>query len=166
MRAPSLRPQSRLSCSSLTGCDGVGVPAIHLTRPSSSLLRSGQGCCSSQAGCHSSQHISRLLKSSSCDCWRDQSVNGRDRWVNKIHHLWPTNAVSCSMSGYDVFENHHGPDSPEEEKIKGKLRFFFLNPLEKYWATRRLPWKLLLQILKILIVTVQLWLFAGRKLQS
>jgi len=49
---------------------------------------------------------------------------------------------------------------PEEEKIKRKLKFFFMNPVEKYYATRKLPWKLLLQILKVFLVTAQLWIFA------
>ena len=29
-----------------------------------------------------------------------------------------------------------GPGSPEEEKLKRKLKFFFMNPVEKYHATR------------------------------
>merc|ERR1719481_2127528 len=49
---------------------------------------------------------------------------------------------------------------PEEEKMKRKLKFFFMNPAEKYIATRKIPWKLGLQILKVFIVTAQLWIFA------
>jgi len=36
-----------------------------------------------------------------------------------------------------------------------------MNPVDKYQATRKLPWKLLLQILKVFIVTAQLWIFAN-----
>ena len=73
--------------------------------------------------------------------------------------------ILSSITGYEVLENHAGPGSvEEEEKIKGKLNFFFLNPIDKYLATRRLPWKLCLQILKVLIVTVQLWIFAGKQI--
>merc|ERR1740131_513389 len=50
--------------------------------------------------------------------------------------------------------------TPEEEKMKRKLKFFFMNPADKYIATRKIPWKLLLQILKVFIVTTQLWIFA------
>jgi len=67
---------------------------------------------------------------------------------------------SSNMPGYDRLENSSGPGSPEEEKIKRKLKFFFLNPVEKYHATRKIPWKLCLQILKVLLVTCQLWIFA------
>jgi len=48
----------------------------------------------------------------------------------------------------------------EEERLKRKLKFFFFNPVEKFYATRQLPWKLCLQILKVFIVTTQLWIFA------
>ena len=67
-----------------------------------------------------------------------------------------------SISGYEELRTHSGPDSEEEEKIKGKLKFFFFNPMDKYLVTRRLPWKLFLQILKAVIVTVQLWIYAGK----
>ncbi|XP_023347695.1 mucolipin-3 [Eurytemora carolleeae] len=52
-----------------------------------------------------------------------------------------------------------GPSS-EEEKIKRKLKFFFMNPRDKFIATRQIPWKLLLQIIKVVLVTLQLWIFA------
>lgn len=45
------------------------------------------------------------------------------------------------------------------ESMRRKLRFFFMNPVEKWKARRQFPWKLLLQIIKIVVVTVQLVLF-------
>ena len=66
------------------------------------------------------------------------------------------------LPGYERLQSGCGPGSPEEEKIKRKLKFFFLNPVEKYYATRKLPWKLCLQILKVFLVTAQLWIFAGK----
>ncbi|XP_077074770.1 mucolipin-3 isoform X3 [Siphateles boraxobius] len=44
----------------------------------------------------------------------------------------------------------------EEEKFRRKLKYFFMNPCDKYTARRRKPWKLILQILKIAVVTIQL----------
>jgi len=64
------------------------------------------------------------------------------------------------MDGYQRLETCSGPQSGEEEKLKRKLKFFFMNPIEKYYATRKLPWKLCLQALKVFIVTAQLWIFA------
>ncbi|KAM9719899.1 mucolipin-3 [Menidia menidia] len=46
--------------------------------------------------------------------------------------------------------------SKAEEDFRRKLKYFFMNPCEKYRARGRKPWKLMLQILKIAIITVQL----------
>ncbi|XP_061489496.1 mucolipin-2 isoform X1 [Rhineura floridana] len=56
------------------------------------------------------------------------------------------------------------PDSDfkEEESLKEDLKFYFMNPCEKYRARRQIPWKLGLQILKIVMVTTQLILFGLR----
>jgi len=46
-------------------------------------------------------------------------------------------------------------EDEEEEKFRRKLKYFFMNPCDKYTARGRKPWKLLLQILKIAVVTTQ-----------
>ncbi|XP_070602362.1 mucolipin-2 isoform X2 [Erythrolamprus reginae] len=51
------------------------------------------------------------------------------------------------------------PDLMEEESLKEDLKFYFMNPCEKYRARRQIPWKLGIQILKIVMVTTQLILF-------
>ena len=43
----------------------------------------------------------------------------------------------------------------EEEELRRKMKYFFMSPCDKYHAKGRKPYKLLLQILKIVIVTVQ-----------
>ncbi|KAM0733435.1 Mucolipin-3 [Formica fusca] len=47
-----------------------------------------------------------------------------------------------------------------EEKMRRKLRFFFMNPIEKWQAKRRFPYKFVVQVVKIILVTMQLCLFA------
>ncbi|XP_048103544.1 mucolipin-1-like [Alosa alosa] len=47
----------------------------------------------------------------------------------------------------------------EEEALRRKLKYFFMSPCDKFHAKGRKPFKLGLQILKIIIVTVQLVLF-------
>lgn len=79
--------------------------------------------------------------------------------------LYVSKFIVFSTTGYEVLENHSGPGDAEEEKIKGKLNFFFLNPIDKYLASKRLPWKFCLQILKVFLVTAQLWIFAGSLLE-
>ena len=44
----------------------------------------------------------------------------------------------------------------EEQKMRHKLEYHFLTPFEKYKRGRK-PWKLAIQILKIIIVTVQVF---------
>ncbi|KAG7487757.1 hypothetical protein MATL_G00026790 [Megalops atlanticus] len=42
------------------------------------------------------------------------------------------------------------------ENFRRKLKYYFMNPCEKFKARGRKPWKLMLQILKIAIITIQL----------
>ncbi|KAF2883253.1 hypothetical protein ILUMI_22923 [Ignelater luminosus] len=47
-----------------------------------------------------------------------------------------------------------------EERMRRKLQFFFMNPIEKWQAKRRFPYKFMVQVIKIVLVTMQLCLFA------
>ncbi|KAJ8955978.1 hypothetical protein NQ318_006249 [Aromia moschata] len=49
-----------------------------------------------------------------------------------------------------------------EEKMRRKLQFFFMNPIEKWQAKKRFPYKFCVQVIKIILVTMQLCLFAYR----
>ncbi|XP_037626296.1 mucolipin-3 isoform X1 [Sebastes umbrosus] len=42
------------------------------------------------------------------------------------------------------------------ESLRRKIKYYFMNPCEKYHARGRKPWKLILQIVKIAIITIQL----------
>ncbi|XP_073332481.1 mucolipin-2 [Pagrus major] len=50
-------------------------------------------------------------------------------------------------------------DVIKEENLRDDLKFYFMSPCEKYRARRHLPWKLGVQILKIVMITTQLILF-------
>ncbi|KAK2868872.1 hypothetical protein Q7C36_000743 [Tachysurus vachellii] len=50
-------------------------------------------------------------------------------------------------------------DQTMEERLRDDLRYYFMSPCEKYRARRQLPWKLTVQILKIVMITTQLILF-------
>ncbi|KAK2822562.1 hypothetical protein Q5P01_022627 [Channa striata] len=50
----------------------------------------------------------------------------------------------------------HTVESKVVEDFRRRLKYFFMNPCEKYRARGRKPWKLMLQILKIGIITIQL----------
>ncbi|CAK6971370.1 mucolipin-3 [Scomber scombrus] len=68
---------------------------------------------------------------------------------------------------YDVYETdihpvwtdhqHQSLEDPESvECLRRKIKYYFMNPCEKYHARGRKPWKLILQIIKIAIITIQL----------
>ena len=63
---------------------------------------------------------------------------------NHSNHRCPTAA-----SGHWVAADQ------EEEAIRRKLKYFFMSPCDKYHAKGRKPYKLILQLLKIIIVTAQ-----------
>jgi len=50
-----------------------------------------------------------------------------------------------------------------ERKLKRKLRFHFMNPVEKWEAKQRFPYKFIVQVIKIVLVTLQLGLFAHNR---
>lgn len=48
-----------------------------------------------------------------------------------------------------------------QNKLKYKLKYFLMNPIEKWKTKGKIPWKLGLQVIKIIIITVQLGLFGS-----
>ncbi|XP_054731845.1 mucolipin-3-like isoform X3 [Anastrepha obliqua] len=50
--------------------------------------------------------------------------------------------------------------SYNEDRMRRKLQFFFMNPIEKWQARRKFPYKFVVQVVKIVLVTIQLCLFA------
>ncbi|KAK7940156.1 hypothetical protein WMY93_003482 [Mugilogobius chulae] len=65
---------------------------------------------------------------------------------------------SCPGGGLGV-SGFQQEREEEEEALRRKLKYFFMSPCDKYHAKGRKPFKLGLQLLKIIIVTVQLVLF-------
>ncbi|XP_063304452.1 mucolipin-1 isoform X1 [Pelobates fuscus] len=49
--------------------------------------------------------------------------------------------------------------NPEEIRIRRRLKYFFMSPCDKFRAKGRKPYKLALQLVKIMFVTIQLILF-------
>jgi len=59
----------------------------------------------------------------------------------------------------DVVNPLLAPGNEMEEEVRRKLAFHFMNPADKFIARRQVPWKLLLQFFKIILVTTQLLVF-------
>ncbi|XP_076009080.1 mucolipin-2 [Genypterus blacodes] len=66
-----------------------------------------------------------------------------------IRYLDRSDSISSIMS----------QDTVKEESLRDDLRYYFKSPCEKYRARGQKPWKLGVQILKIIMVTTQLVLF-------
>uniref|UniRef100_A0A668AJI3 Mucolipin TRP cation channel 3 n=1 Tax=Myripristis murdjan TaxID=586833 RepID=A0A668AJI3_9TELE len=73
----------------------------------------------------------------------------------------------CEIDLYSVYEANSHPSWGEHEQrhqddldkvecLRRKIKYYFMNPCEKYHARGRIPWKLMLQIIKIAIITIQL----------
>lgn len=62
---------------------------------------------------------------------------------------------------YDAYETNGPPQWPDHqdldnvECLRRKVKYYFMNPCEKYHARGRKPWKLILQIIKIAVITIQ-----------
>ncbi|XP_072294306.1 mucolipin-3 [Eucyclogobius newberryi] len=44
----------------------------------------------------------------------------------------------------------------KQQSLRRKIKYYFMNPCEKFYARGRKPWKLCLQLIKIVIITIQL----------
>ncbi|XP_066915218.1 mucolipin-3-like [Clytia hemisphaerica] len=78
--------------------------------------------------------------------------------IDKQPQKMSTYGQSTSLSG------SFGADESENE-IRNKLQWYFKNPYEKYKQKKRKPAKLVLQIIKIILVTVQAIFFATDEFQ-
>ncbi|MGH0138006.1 UNVERIFIED_CONTAM: hypothetical protein FKN15_065337 [Acipenser sinensis] len=84
-------------------------------------------------------------------------VSQKDRLLTSVAG-YGTNNLSGSAGDPPVTLGC-GSSQEEEEALRRKLKYFFMSPCDKYHAKGRKPFKLVLQFLKIVIVTVQLVLF-------
>ncbi|KAG8555245.1 hypothetical protein GDO81_017639 [Engystomops pustulosus] len=92
--------------------------------------------------------------------------------------LWDrTSHSSYRMYEFPINDLLLGPDPEDDEildlgpsmeqseleregfQLREDLKFYFMSPCDKYRARRQIPWKLALQVLKIVMVTTQLVLF-------
>ncbi|KAM4629212.1 mucolipin-3 [Polymixia lowei] len=69
-------------------------------------------------------------------------------------------SVVYEGNGLPSWPDHQQEQQEEEveyvENLRRKIKYYFMNPCEKYHARGRKPWKLVLQIIKIAIITIQL----------
>ncbi|XP_074486637.1 mucolipin-1a [Sebastes fasciatus] len=91
---------------------------------------------------------SPVTRYGSIDSSGEHDHHNNNHGNNHSNHRCPTAAAG-----------HWVAADPEEECFRRKLKYFFMSPCDKYHAKGRKPYKLILQLLKIIIVTAQLVLF-------
>ncbi|EJW78135.1 hypothetical protein WUBG_10951 [Wuchereria bancrofti] len=60
----------------------------------------------------------------------------------------------------DILETLSASDRKDGERLRRHLQFFFMDPITKWKMRHQFPFKLVLQIFKIVFISVQLMLFA------
>ncbi|ALC44442.1 CG42638 [Drosophila busckii] len=97
----------------------------------------------------------------------DEYVN--TRILRRQMELQSTPVVAVAPTATTAMGHVEQPEFPgatssaasyNEERMRRKLQFFFMNPIEKWQARRKFPYKFVVQIVKIVLVTMQLCLFA------
>nr|XP_061829593.1 mucolipin-1-like [Nerophis lumbriciformis] len=88
-------------------------------------------------------------------CVQDLATE-KDRLLSSTTDYGSQDLLGASLVSADLRQLQ---EQEEEESLRRKLKYFFMSPCDKYHAKGRKPFKLGLQLLKIVIVTVQLVLF-------
>ncbi|KAL9951562.1 hypothetical protein ACROYT_G044246 [Oculina patagonica] len=70
----------------------------------------------------------------------------------------PEEPSSGSDTGNIMGSLQTSPSLPREV-MKTKIKYHYMNPFQKFRARRRKPWKLVVQIVKIVLITIQICLF-------
>ncbi|XP_045928122.1 mucolipin-1-like [Micropterus dolomieu] len=100
------------------------------------------------------------MASSGYTCLQDNATE-KDRLLSSVASYGPRDLLGAgsprptSLVGSEPRQQQE----EEEEVLRRKLKYFFMSPCDKYHAKGRKPFKLALQLLKIIIVTLQLVLF-------
>ncbi|XP_048473819.1 mucolipin-1a isoform X2 [Rhincodon typus] len=86
-------------------------------------------------------------------------MDGDSRPSETAKLLAPVNSYGSQGGVHVVGPQRTLPSQGQEEELRRKLKYFFMSPCDKFRAKGRKPFKLLVQILKLIVVTVQLILF-------
>lgn len=87
------------------------------------------------------------------------------KWLFAVSELEAL-VVNCSAETSTPLASSCGSRLPNldisEDRMRRKLRFFFMNPIEKWQARRKFPYKFFVQVVKIILVTVQVRWYCHR----
>lgn len=92
----------------------------------------------------------------------DLEESGNDPDPDRIFTTQPGTAPNPRSADGGVSHSGEGGGNwsmtPDQvDQIRRRVKFFFMDPWSKFKARQHLPWKMFFQLLKIIIVTVQVW---------
>lgn len=79
-----------------------------------------------------------------CSTDMEDSGNLTDVYESNGLPLWEVPQHECCFGDQNYVDG-----------LRRRIKYYFMNPCEKYHARGRKPWKLLLQLVKIFIITMQ-----------
>jgi hypothetical protein len=111
----------------------------------------------------SERHISHNSFNNNENNTSDDDIDIIDKCLNS--NQTQTNLMSSEIESSDRLLESLPPHSEllssgrSRDRLRRELKFYFMSPINKWRAKGRLPWKLGLQIIKIVFVTTQLLIF-------
>ena len=101
----------------------------------------------------SARHLARSFNGSS------QSNNFGSGYEEYTEPLLRRNSYDSSVHYESIYDSSEfsGSQRNRIEVMRKRLKSHFMTPYQKYKHRGRKPWKLLLQLLKLIMVTVQVW---------
>lgn len=90
---------------------------------------------------------------------QEETATEKDRLLSSVSGYGSQDISDGGALRVSGFQQQQQQEEAEEEALRRKLKYFFMSPCDKYHAKGRKPFKLGLQLLKIITVTVQLVFF-------
>ncbi|WKX93732.1 hypothetical protein Q1695_011192 [Nippostrongylus brasiliensis] len=93
-----------------------------------------------------------------------RSGGGRTPSGSRSSHASDQTPDEPAVNYQEMLDEMNDVDRDTGERLRRHLQFFFMNPLQKWKVRRQFPYKLVLQVLKIVFITLQLILFAEMRM--
>lgn len=114
--------------------------------------------------CRSARHLARSsLEQRQCNHSNFTGINDDDELIEPLLARESLSDFSGSVHYQSIYDSSEftGNLRNRREIMRKRLRSHFMTPYEKYKHRGRKPWKLVLQFLKLVMITVQVYMLIG-----
>ena len=144
----------------------VSSSELEMSNLSSSETPDDNSMCESDLKGYANYEHNKLVKSHSSNNLAGEATSTTP--LSLHHRIVANNEISSTHAQLPsddepiiiVADSSPKITSFNEDRMKRKLHFFFMNPIEKWQTRKRFPYKFLVQLIKMLLVTMQICLFA------